>query len=257
MITFDEVIDALMSVNGGEEDEVIKALKAKREELGEDASEEEIQEAIKECLEVQIRNPFQSDSEEATGGLGAVAAEDEDGDEDDDEPEVIDLSDEDVFKGSIATVKEFLDENNWHYSSSMRRPDLCIYELGFTVRKVSLRLKISVETDPNVCRIDAILPITADEIYEYPLCKQLAKENYMKRFGSFKYDERDGEVSYEYSFLINTGIRKADLDTYFHAVVSTAAGGFAEIRKNCVGKYKGHEVDEILDKVKALVNDLS
>ena len=72
-----------------------------------------------------------------------------------------------------------------------------LYELGFGVKGVNLRIRIHVEADPDVCRIDAVLPISADSTYEYPLCKVLAKENFAKRFGSFKYDERDGEITYE------------------------------------------------------------
>lgn len=234
---FDKMIEDLKNANGGEEDEIITALRAKREEMGDDASEADIAEAIQSCLLEQL-----------SGALGS---------NDDDEPVVLSEKNKDYMAKATAAVKEFLEENDWHYGTREIRPDLVLYELGFGVHNVNLRIRIHVEADPNVCRIDAVLPISADSTYEYPLCKVLAKENFAKRFGSFKYDERDGEITYEYSFLARHGIFKDDLDVYFHAVVSSAVSCYDDIRKCCVGRFKGKEVNEILKKVNDLVSDIS
>ena len=234
---FDSVIEDLKKANGGNEDEVIAALRRKRDELGEDASESEVMSAVHSCLMAQL-----------SSALGGIA---------DDKPVVLSDKDKEYMENATAVVKKFLDENHWHYGIRELRNDLVLYELGFSIKSVNLRIRIHVEADPDVCRIDAVLPISADSTYEYPLCKVLAKENFAKRFGSFKYDERDGEITYEYSFLARHGILKDDLETYFHAVVGSAISCYDDIRRCCVGRFKGKEVNEILKKVNALVSDIS
>lgn len=189
---FDSVIEDLKKANGGSEDEAISALRAKRDERGEQASESEVMSAVRSCLMAQL-----------TSAVGGMA---------DDKHVVLCDKDKEYMGNATAVVKEFLDEN---------------------------------------------LPISADSIYEYPLCKVLAKENFAERFGSFKYDERDGEITYEYGFLARHGILKDDLETYFHAVVCSAITCYDDIRKYCVGRFKGKEVNEILKKVNDLVSDIS
>ena len=180
-------------------------------------------------------------------------------DDEEDEEEPLKLTDEDQAYMDRATqsVEDFLKSKNWRYSTRKQRPDLAVYELGFTMENCSLRARIYVEANPNVCRVDAVLPITGEALYEYPLCEKITNFNYMKRFGSLKYDERDGEITYEYSFLIGHQIYPDELNRYLRAVLSSADDAYAEIKKCCVGRFKSKEVNEILTKVNALVEDIS
>lgn len=230
---FDKMIEDIKKVNGGEEDETITALRAKRAELGEDASEEEIVAAIESCLREQLSG-ISSD--------GELVFSDED---------------RDYMKKATDAVKKFLDGNDWRYGVHELQENFVVFDFGFTTNGVQMQIRINVEANPNVCRIDAVLPISADATYEYPLCKVLAQENYSKRFGSFKYDERDGEVSFQYSFLARHGIFQDDLETYFDAVVGSVVTCYNNIRKCCVGRFKSKEVTEILKKVNDLVSDIS
>ncbi len=173
----------------------------------------------------------------------------------DDAPVVLSEENKDYMENAV-TVKEFLDENDWDYSTSELQSDLVLYELSLGAHNIKLQIKIFVGANPNSCRINVILPITADATYEYPLCKLLAKENLTKRFGSFKYDERDGEITYEHSFLTRHGIFKDDFTSYFQAVLGSVVSSYDDIRKCCVGRFKDEELNEILKKVHDLVSDI-
>lgn len=213
---------------------LIPLLEAKQVELGDDATEEQIDQAIQECIMAHL-----------VGSLG-ISADGASGEEM-----------KEYMEGATTAVKSFFYDEGWHYTERISKPDLVVYELGFNLQNCSLRMRVHVEAMPQVCRIDAILPITADETYDYLLCKAIAKENYPRRYGAMQYDERDGEVSYRYSYPIGHGVYKDDLKRIFLAVANSASESYAEIKKHCVGKYKTKEINNILKKVNALVSDLS
>ena len=244
---FDKIIEDFLKINGGEEDDIIKAIKELRDKAG-DVDEETALELVQQLLESMSGKNSSGDADAAAAAPESSSSDDE-----------IVLSDEDklTLAENVATIKEYLDSKDYHYSTRSSRPDVVNFEMGLTIENVTYRIKVTAETDPNVCRIAAILPIAADPLYVYPLCLAMAKINYRKRYGAFKYDERDGEISYEYSFRAGHGINLDDLHIYFRAVVNTASDGYAIIRKNCVGRFKGAEIDEILEKIKALAKDLA
>ncbi len=215
-------------------DSLIPLLEAKQAELGDNATEEQMDQAIQECIMAHLAGSL-GVSRDVALGEGT----------------------QEYMEDATAVVKSFFQEEGWHYTERISKPDLVVYELGFNLKNCSLRMRVHVEALPRVCRIDAILPISADETYDYLLCKAIAKENYPRRYGAMQYDERDGEVSYRYSYPIGHGIYKDDLKQIFLAVANSASDSYAEVKKHCVGKYKAKEINDILKKVNALVSDLS
>ena len=215
-------------------DALIPLLEAKQAELGDDATEEQMDQAIQECIMAHLVGSF-GVSDDGTSGEET----------------------QEFMRSATKAVKSFFDEEGWHYSERISRPDLVVYELGFSLKNCSLRMRVHVEAVPRVCRIDAILPITADKTYDYLLCKAIAKENYPRRFGAMQYDERDGEVSYRYSYPIGHGVYTDELKRIFLAVANSASLSYAEVKKHCVGRYKKKEIQEILQSINILLNDLS
>ena len=241
----DKMIADLKKANNGEDNELIIALRAKKMELTEDATDQDIAEAIQECL-----------MENFSETLNYHDEDDEETAEEEYQPMFSD-DDQEYLEMSSNTVKEFLDSNHWGYNAYMTNEHLVLYEFTLNIDHAHIWMRIFIEANPNVCRINATLPIAADAVYEYPLCKLLAKENYNKRFGSFKYDERDGEVSYEHSFFAHNGIQAEELAVYFHAVLESAASAYDIIRRYCVGKFKKEEVHQMLKNAESLIKDIS
>lgn len=231
----DKMIVEFSTVSGGQYNPIVAALQAKKAELGEGVTESEEMVAVQQILSEQLRIMVGSKDPEDT------------------------LNEEDkaFMDNACAVVQEFMDANEWRYTCRSVRANVRLFELSFRLRSCSVRVRIHVEVNPHVCRIDAILPITADSTYEYPLCAAVAKANFSKRFGSMKYDHRDGELSYEYSYPITHGLYADDLERIFQAIVSTAASIHDEIRKYCTGKFRKDDISDILQKVNALVNDIT
>ena len=137
------------------------------------------------------------------------------------------------------------------------RADYFVFEAGCRGRHCgSIRLRVVVETNPRCCHITAILPISAEGIYAYPLCKYLAKINYSFRYGGFVYDERDGEVAFDFTYPTENGIDKDNFKTALGAVLASADSHYDEIRNYSVGRFKKSEVEQVLSEIKKLVVDL-
>ena len=230
-------MERLLVINGGKENDVIARLKAKQQELGDSATEEDVAKVMESCI---------------GDGLETLIG---DGNE---KKEIVLTPEQQAYmKRGSAIVESFMKDNDWHYSTRQIRPDVNIFEMGLLSQGVNLNIRIVVEADPEICRIEAKYQVAADEIYAYPLCKEIARINYSKRFGVFKYDERDGEVVYEYSFPTGHGFDKDNLNAYFRAVVHTASSNFKTLSRYCVGNFNGSEVNEILNKINALVSDIN
>ncbi len=256
----DKMIADLKKANNGEDNELIIALRAKKMELTEDATDKDIAEAIQECLMENFSETLNCHDEDDEDDKYDKYDEDDEDDEKTAEEEYQPMfsdDDQEYLEMSSDTVKEFLDSNHWGYNAYMTNEHLVLYEFTLNIDHAHIWMRIFIEANPNVCRINATLPIAADAVYEYPLCKLLAKENYNKRFGSFKYDERDGEVSYEHSFFAHNGIQAEELAVYFHAVLESAASAYDIIRRYCVGKFKKEEVHQMLKNAESLIKDIS
>lgn len=258
---FDKVIEDYLKINGGVEDETIKMLRALRSSAG-DVDDATALRLIQAVLKDKTGGAPSEDSpvefapatpETPETSVAPVAASSNNADD-----EIV-LSEENklCLANTMDVIKEFLDGEGYHYSTRSTRSDLVHFDLGFNIDNASYKVKITAETDPNVCCITATIPIVADPLYVYPVCFELAKRNFDLRYGTFKYDERDGEITFEYSIRTQNGLEKDDLDVYFYAVVNSAKKHYSAIRKYCTGRLKGAKIDDILDKVKALANDLA
>lgn len=153
-------------------------------------------------------------------------------------------------------VVEFFDRESWKYREIITGSDLIAWELGMSGERFVVRMRVAVEADPRVCRIEAILPVAVDPVYDAILCKELVKLNQPLRYGAFQYDESDGELSYRYSFPTQNGLYSDDLNRIFLAVLLTAKREFPKLQKYAVGKFTRAEEKQIQDYIERLMRDL-
>lgn len=218
----------------GEDHEVVISVREKIAELGA-TSDEEIDDIIRKALSDKLReikDSIQSDVE-------------------------ISEKDKACMKKASEVVERYLKEDGTKYTFKQIRDDLLRYEMHYRIKDISLQVNIFIQSKPNVCTMVAYVPITADEVYGYPLCSLLEKINITLRFGTLRYDESDGELTCEYSFLIDKGIVRDDLETYLYSVVIPVVENYDDIKKCCVGRFNDGEKKSILKKVEALVTDIT
>lgn len=172
-------------------------------------------------------------------------------------PESPTARDREFMQRTTATMQTFLGSVAWQYETITLQDDYALYEIDDLFDGVRLRAQIHVQTGPRVCRLSVILPVMADAALEYPLCRALVRENFTNAIGTFKYDERDGTIRYEYCFFIQHELFEDDLDTCLHAVIRAALSGYENIRRCCTGDFEAAEAEEIRKKANALVRALS
>lgn len=153
-------------------------------------------------------------------------------------------------------VVDFFDQEDWHYREIITKPNLIAWELGMSGDRFTIRMRVAIEADPRVCRIDAILPTSVDPVYDAILCKEIIRLNQLFRYGAFQYDESDGELTYRYSFPTQNGLHSDDLSRIFMSVLLTAKQNFPKLQKYAVGKFTRAEEREIQDYVERLLKDL-
>lgn len=266
--TFESVISQLKGKSGAEH--IIQALEERQAAMPENATSEEISIAIREVLSKFIK-PQTAPVAPVTTEVATAAPATPVASEPvappvapvvpapiaETKPAAQTVDTGNLYRDGIETVRGVFDTKNWKYTEKELREGICLFELSFKMENCSIRMKVYVETDPDVCRIDAILPITADSTYVYPLCKLLVKENYSLRYGAFQYNESNGEITFSYSFSTIAGLSADVFTKMFLIIANTADDSYPQIKKHCVGKFSSKETDEILNIVDKLMKDIS
>ncbi len=229
------------------DDKLLEMLRQKQEELGEDPTEEAVEEGVRQVIKEHFKIAlFQKLQDRRNSG-----DEEDDDDEDDENGDSTE-----TLKDDIRVVREVFRDMDLRFRDYHHQKGVHAFELGVREDGKRLRLKIYLETDPKVCRIDAMYPFTADQTFAYPLCEMLLKENYPRRYGALQYDARDGELSYRYSFPITHGLHRDDFQTIFLAVIKSAMTSFDTVRLYANGRFRKDVRQQIFNNVQKLLNEI-
>ncbi len=212
---------------------LLNLLKTKDVQLGENPSEEEVEAAISECLHMHMA------ASQKTKGNGAAGR-----------------ADEAFLKKASEVVRKYLDNSNLQYRENSSKKDRRSFRLGMKMKHCNLSITISVETNPRTCRVEAVLPITGYDVYDYLFCREICKENFFRRTGALQYDESDGQILYRSSFPIRSGLHQEDLEQVFLETARSAESCYAALRKHLAGRYSPLEIEDTLQQIDKLVSKL-
>lgn len=161
------------------------------------------------------------------------------------------------FLGVITQqITNFFDKNHWTYDKKEISPTTTIFELSFMIEGHTIKMSAQIDVKRRACILVGYLPICADPVYSYPLCQLIAKENAKKLFGAIKYDERDGEVTYDYAYSVANGIDEEEFEKLFHIVLKMVLDECEILKHYCNGRLNKQETNEVIDKIQKLVNDI-
>lgn len=157
----------------------------------------------------------------------------------------------------VRQVISFLDGNHWTYQKENGWPEgIHVFELSFRVEGMAVKMKVKIDEERKACVITGFFPILVDPVYSYPLCQLIAKENRSKLFGALMYDERNGELTYEYTYPASRGIDNEEFEKMFYIVLKMVSDEYKVLRGCCQGRFTKQEVSEIAKKIQGLVNDI-
>lgn len=213
---------------------LLHMLYAKAEELGEDPSEEEAEEAVNQAKNDLLMLILRRNQ--------AAKADQYDWDAD--------------TRENMALIRSVFEDMNVKYWEHVLQPGAYAFELGLTTDGKKLDLKVYLEEDPKVCRIDAVYPFRAEPEFVYPLCVKLAAENYNRRYGGLQYDASDNELSYRYSFSVKHGLHEDDFRNALMAVVICAHESYDMVKQYAVGRFRRAEREEIICNAQKLIIEL-
>jgi len=213
---------------------LLRMLYAKAEELGEDPSDEEAEEAVNQVrteLLMQILRRKQ--------------------------PAEVDRYDWDEdTREHMALIRSVFEDMEVRYREYVPQQGVYAFELGLTTDGKKLNMKVYLEEDPKVCRIDAVYPFQAEPEFVYPLCVKLAAENYNRRYGALQYDASDNELSYRYSFSVKHGLYEDNFRTAFMAVLVSANASYDMVKQYAVGRFRHADREEIICNAQKLIIEL-
>ena len=164
---------------------------------------------------------------------------------------------DEIFKAGIKTVMDILDGRDYKYSHYQKSDD--VYVITFNVRYDYCRLNVEVfvEKDPLVCFIRINLPVACDPIYHYVISEHLAKLNReSKRYGTYGINFDDGSVECRYRLRYDDGLGKISFEKILFYSLADADDEYPDISKLAAGKLRNAQKEEVVGKVKKLVDDI-
>lgn len=168
------------------------------------------------------------------------------------------LEEDEVDEGKIKqadsffeSIKSFIDGNEWH--ASIVDKENRVFVMGFSMRNTSLKVMVRVDGDAESVTINSILPISCLKEYRMLMGSMLTRINETLRYGGFRLDEDDGEITYRYTYSISgQEFNSKMFDNYLDCCLITPDMNYKKIVKYATGALSKDEKVEVLGNLKTL-----
>lgn len=157
---------------------------------------------------------------------------------------------------SIGAVRSVFEKMEMNVREYIPQRDVFAFEANVSIQGKRLVMRVYLEEDTRVCRIDADFPFQVEEEFRIPLALKIAEENYPRRFGALQYDTEDGEISYQYTFQISHGIHRDEFKRAFMSVALSAGDSYDAVKRYACGRYNKAEREHLICLAQQLIIEL-
>lgn len=255
----------------------LEILRCKQEELGENPTEAEVTRAVADVLKTFImmivKRKQESDgcvdADDGKTGNSINAnyderpeADDVDWLDDEDDKQVLhldlgrtlDLSGDTTAE--IDQIRDIFREIGLHFCDFEIKEGIHVFDGTVCADKKWLVIRLYVESDPKMLRMDVKYPFFAKRTLAPFLCEKLIKENYPRRFGALLYDESDGELVYQYNLPMTLGLHKDEFLAIFMALTKGALDSYDTVFRYALGDFDEREKKILAARATVLANML-
>lgn len=148
-------------------------------------------------------------------------------------------------------IKSFIDKNEWHASIVDKENRVIV--MGFSMKNAAFKVIVRVDAEAESVTINATLPISCLSEYRFLMDSKLSRLNETLRYGAFRLDEDDGEITYRLTFSIaGQEFNDKMFDNYLDCCLITPDINYKKIVKYATGALSREEKVEVLGKLKSL-----
>lgn len=148
-------------------------------------------------------------------------------------------------------IKAFVDGNEWHASVVDKENRVIV--MGFSMRNTSLKVLVRVDAEVESVTINTTLPISCLTEYRLLMDSKLGRLNETLRYGAFRLDEDDGEITYRLTYsMAGQEFNSKMFDNYLDCCLITPDINYKKIVKYATGALSKDEKIEVLGKLKSL-----
>ena len=148
-------------------------------------------------------------------------------------------------------IKSFVDEHEWHTSVVDKENRVIV--MGFSMKNAAFKVLVRVDAEAESATINAALPISCLSEYRFLIDNKLSRINETLRYGAFRLDEDDGEITYRLTYSIaGQKFNSKMFGNYLDCCLITPDINYKKIVKYATGALSRDEKVEVLGKLKSL-----